>query len=699
MPQVTSVLVANRGEIARRIFATCRRAGIATVAVFSDADAGSPHAAEADRAVRLPGTGAGPTYLNGPALVAAARAAGADAVHPGYGFLAEDPAFARLVTGAGLTWIGPPPAAMQAMSRKLEARAVAAAAGLPVLPELDPAAVSEFPVLVKASAGGGGRGIRAVHGPEGLAEAAEAARREAQAAFGDGTVFCEPLLTGAHHVEVQVLADAAGTVWALTERDCSVQRRFAKVVEESPSPVVGPGLRERLHRAAAELARAVGYQSAGTVEFLVDPATGSFFFLEFNTRLQVEHPVTECVHGIDLVALQIAVAEGMALPTEPPPAAGHAIEARLYAEDPADGFRPATGIVRRLEIPGVNGRFGPPAPRRDHALGPAAAGEWWRLAAPFLRLDSGVEPGTEVTSHYDAMLAKVIAWAGDRAGALRRLAAALSGARIAGPATNRDLLVAVLGDHAFREGRADTALLAGWDLAALRPGRRACALSAAAASAAIAAANRESASVARAVPGGFRNVWSQPQLTAFDGPAGRIEVAYRWTRAGGIELVGITDGERAGEEGRARGGEAGGACGGAAPGRAAVTGFSPGTVTLEADGVRYRFEVTREENDAWVHSPLGSVRLTVLDRLPAAAAAAEPGSLRAPMPGGVARIGALAGDRVAAGQVVVVLEAMKMEHQVTAPAAGVLTEVRVSPGAQVEAGDVLAVISPDGGPG
>src|SRR6266567_2932493 len=333
---ISSLLVANRGEIARRVFASCRAAGIGTVAMFSDPDAGAPHVAEADRAVRLPGASPAQTYLNGGAIVAAALAAGADAVHPGYGFLAEDPRFARRVLAAGLVWVGPPPEAMEAMALKMRARKVASAAGVPVLPELDPGSVTEFPVLVKASAGGGGRGMRAVAEAGELAGAIESASREAQAAFGDGTVFCEPLLTGARHVEVQVLADRAGTVWALTERDCSVQRRYAKVIEETPSPAVGPELRERLLSAATALARAVGYVNAGTVEFLVGGVGGvgaggagaagagrvggEFYFLEFNTRLQVEHPVTECVHGLDLVALQLAIAEGRTRPGRRVPA-------------------------------------------------------------------------------------------------------------------------------------------------------------------------------------------------------------------------------------------------------------------------------------------------------------------------------------------------------------------------------------------
>ncbi len=654
---ISCLLVANRGEIARRVFRSCRAAGITTVAVFSDPDTRAPHVAEADRAVRLPGASSADTYLNGAAIVAAALAAGADAVHPGYGFLAEDPGFARRVLAAGLVWVGPPPEAMEAMALKIEARKRAAAAGVPVLPELDPGSVTTFPVLVKASAGGGGRGMRAVLAASELDEAIESARREAQAAFGDGTVFCEPLLTGARHIEVQVLADQAGTVWSLTERDCSVQRRYAKVIEETPSPAVGAGLRERLLSAAAALARSVGYVNAGTVEFLLasDGQHEEFYFLEFNTRLQVEHPVTECVHGIDLVALQLAIAEGRPLPAQPPAAAGHAIEARLYAEDPAEGFRPSGGPVHALAVPDVDAAFSLPG-------GPGT----------YLRLDSGVEPGTVVSAHYDAMLAKVIAWAPSRDAAARRLAASLSGARIAGPATNRDLLVSVLRNPVFLGGGADTSLLDDYDLAGLKPSVHACRISAAAAAMAVAAANRRDAEVAASIPGGWRNVASQPQLTSFTGPRGRIEVRYHWTRTG----ITIADAELDSE----------------------VVAFAPGQVTLEIAGVRSKFTVSRAGDTLWVDSALGSVRLTLLERLPAPERATESGSLIAPMPGSVTRIAAGPGDRVLAGQLVLVLEAMKMEHQIVAPAAGVLAELRVSSGAQVNAGDLLAIVT-SAGPG
>jgi len=656
---ITRVLAANRGEIARRIFRTCRRSGIGCVAVFADPDAAAPHVAEADAAVRLPGFTPADTYLNTAAIVAAALAAGADAVHPGYGFLSEDAGFARAVQAAGLTWVGPPADAIEAMGSKITSKKLAAGAGVPVLPELAPGAIAGYPVLVKASAGGGGRGMRVVRRAADLPAALESARREAQSAFGDGTVFCEPLLAGARHVEVQVLADSRGTVWALTERDCSVQRRYQKVIEETPSPAVTEPLRARLLAAAAAIARSVGYLGAGTAEFLV--SDGQFYFLEFNTRLQVEHPVTECVHGLDLVALQFDIAQGMALPSRPPPPAGHAIEARLYAEDPADGYRPASGPVHALDIPGVDARFAPPAGGAGHGL----------------RLDSGVEAGSEVSPHYDSMLAKLIAWAPARPAAARMLASALDRARIHGPATNRRLLASVLRHPAFLAGQADTSLLDGYDLAGLTPSGEACRLSATAAALAAAAANRAAARAAAGLPAGWRNVVSQPQRASFDGPHGRIEVAYLWQRDG------ITV---APEPGRA----AGEPPAGPVP---AVAGVAPGHAVLEVTGVRYRFDVARADGVVWVDSVFGSVALAPVPRLPEPVAAREPGSLVAPMPGNVVRIEAVAGQRVGAGQPLLVLEAMKMEHQIVAPADGLVAEVRVAPGDQVQAGDVLATVT------
>ena len=434
----TRVLVANRGEIARRVFATCRRLGIGTVAVYTDPDAGSPHVAEADARVRLEGRNG---YLDAQQLIAAARAAGADAVHPGYGFLSENPDFAAAVLDAGLTWIGPPVAAVAAMGSKIEAKKMMAAAGVPVLDELDPDTVTadQLPVLIKASAGGGGRGMRVVRELSELPAQVEAARREAQSAFGDPTVFCERYLATGHHVEVQVLADEHGTVWAVGERECSIQRRHQKIIEEAPSPLVErtPGMRDKLFDAARLAATAIGYTGAGTVEFMADDG-GDFFFLEMNTRLQVEHPVTEATTGLDLVGLQLQVADGGHLDPEPPPSRGYSIEARLYAEDPAKGWQPQAGPVHRFEVPNTTTQFGP-------------------LDGLGVRVDTGIVDGSEVSVFYDPMLAKVISYAPIRRQAAGLLADALARTRIHGVRTNRDLLVNVLRHPAFLDGATDTA--------------------------------------------------------------------------------------------------------------------------------------------------------------------------------------------------------------------------------------------------
>lgn len=495
---IRRLLVANRGEIARRIFSTCRAMGIETVAVFSDADAGMPHVAEADRAVRLKGFAPADTYLNAGALVAAARSTGADAIHPGYGFLSENADFATLVLDAGLTWVGPPPKAIAAMGSKVDAKALLAEAGVPMLPSwTHPEDVTDYPVLVKASAGGGGRGMRVVRAQGELADALASARREAASAFGDGTVFVERYVETGRHIEVQIIADTHGTVVALGERDCSIQRRHQKIVEEAPSPAVDDELRAALVDAAVAAARAVGYVGAGTVEFLLAP-DGQFSFLEMNTRLQVEHPVTECVYGVDLVRLQLIVAEGQPLPfTQTPPRQGHAIEVRLYAEDPAADWRPHTGTLHRFAVPTMDG----------------------------LRIDSGVETGSEIGVHYDPMLAKVIAWAPSRSEAARGLASALRRAEIHGVVTNRDLLVRVLDAPEFLDGGTDTAFL-GRHPEVLEP-----------------LVHDDpvivlAAALSRVNPGplpsGWRNVGSAPQTAVFEAPWGEVEVAYRFDRTGAL---------------------------------------------------------------------------------------------------------------------------------------------------------------------
>jgi propionyl-CoA carboxylase alpha chain len=646
---ITTLLVANRGEIARRVFRTCRALGIATVAVYSDADAGAPHVREADAAVRLPGTSPADTYLRADLLIAAARTAGADAVHPGYGFLSENAAFAAAVLDAGLTWVGPTPAAIETMGSKIESKRLMADAGVPVLSELDPAAITEaqLPVLVKASAGGGGRGMRVVRTLSELASQVEGASAEAASAFGDGTVFCEPYLETGRHIEVQVLADQHGTVWAVGERECSIQRRHQKIVEESPSPLVErlPGMRDQLFDAARAAAKAIGYVGAGTVEFLADD-TGRFYFLEMNTRLQVEHPVTECVTGLDLVGLQLGVAEGQSLPPEPPPSIGHAIEVRLYAEDPAADWRPHSGTLHRFEIPGVATEF----------TVPLGAG---------IRLDSGVVDGDVVSPHYDPMLAKVIAVAPNRDAAARSLAAALTRARIHGVTTNRDLLVRILRHPAFLAGDTDTAFFTRHGLAGLAAplaDADTVRYSALVAALADAAANRAGATVLGRLPSGWRNVVSAPQVKRFTVGEAEHVVEYRMTRSG----LTVDD--------------------------ASLVSATPEMVVLDIAGVRRRFDVVLHPGLSCVDSALGSVALTPVERFADPADQVAAGSLLAPMPGTVVRVAVAQGDRVREGQPLLWLEAMKMQHQINAPADGVVTELGVGAGDQVEVGRVLAVV-------
>ncbi|MGB6511803.1 MAG: biotin/lipoyl-containing protein, partial [Mycobacterium sp.] len=585
-------------------------------------------------------------------LIAAARAAGADAVHPGYGFLSENADFAAAVQGAGLTWIGPPVDAVRAMGSKIESKKLMAAAGVPVLDELDPETVTakQLPVLVKASSGGGGRGMRVVHELDALPSEVAAAQREAQSAFGDPTVFCERYLPTGHHVEVQILADTHGTVWAVGERECSIQRRHQKIIEEAPSPLVErtPGMRAKLFDAARLAAGAIGYAGAGTVEFLADD-DGEFYFLEMNTRLQVEHPVTEETTGLDLVELQLAVADGARLDSEPPVAQGFSIEARLYAEDPARDWQPQAGPVHRIDVPVVRTEFA--------TLG----------ARTGVRLDSGIIDGSVVSIHYDPMLAKVISYAPTRRQSAMVLADALTRSRLHGVRTNRDLLVNVLRHPAFLDGATDTAFfdthgLA--DLAAPLADAEGIRLSAIAAALADAAHNRATATVFGSIPSGWRNLASGYLVkTYLDDGGTEHRIEYRFSRTGlvlpgdeSVRLVSATADE----------------------------------VVLAHDEVDHSFSVARYDQDVYVDSPRGPVHLVALPRFPEPGSAVEKGSLVAPMPGNVIRLGAAVGDTVTSGQPLIWLEAMKMEHTITAPADGVLAELNVATGQQVEVGAVLA---------
>ncbi|WP_374324361.1 biotin carboxylase N-terminal domain-containing protein [Streptomyces sp. AP-93] len=636
---LTSLLVANRGEIAVRVFRTARALGLATVAVHSDPDADALHVRTADAAVRLPGAAPSDTYLRGDLVIAAALAAGADAVHPGYGFLSENADFARAVSAAGLTWVGPPPEAMEAMASKTRAKDLMRAAGVPLLDPVDPhaATTADLPLLLKAAAGGGGRGMRVVRDLDCLKESLEAASAEAQSAFGDGEVFAEPYVERGRHVEVQILADSHGTVWALGTRDCSLQRRHQKVIEEAPAPGLPEALRATLHEAAVAAARAVSYEGAGTVEFLVT-ADGRPYFLEMNTRLQVEHPVTEAVFGIDLVALQLRIAEGAALPLHPPTPAGHAVEARLYAEDPAQDWRPQTGTLHTLAVPGE------------------------------VRVDTGFTDGDTVSIHYDPMLAKVVAHAPTRAEAVRALAHALAGARIHGLTTNRELLVGSLRHPEFAAARLDTGfyerhLPALTEAAADDP---APVLSALAAALAEAAPDPDARLATRL--GGWRNLRSQPQSRRYTAAGTEHEVRYHPSRSGPPELLDH-------------------------PG-VRILSATRHLVTLEVDGVRRLFHVKQKSNTTYVDSVLGSQSLTPIPRFADPQDRTEPGSLLAPMPGTVVRVaeGLAPGSPVTAGQPLLWLEAMKMEHRILAPASGTLTALHAVTGQQVEFGALLAVV-------
>jgi acetyl/propionyl-CoA carboxylase alpha subunit len=653
---ISKLLVANRGEIAARIIRSAHALGIATVAVYSDPDAAAPYVTLADEAVRLPGAAPADTYLRGDLIVAAAAAAGADAVHPGYGFLSENAAFARACADAGLIFVGPAAETIAAMGDKVKAKAIMAAAGVPVLPSAtipaagtgDLAAAAAgvgFPLLVKAAFGGGGRGMRLVTDPGELSEAVSTARREAASAFGDGTVFLERFVTDPRHVEVQILGDTTGTVIHLFERECSIQRRYQKIVEECPSPAVDEDLRDALTAAAEAAGQAVGYTGAGTVEFVLD-RDGSFYFLEMNTRLQVEHPVTEEVTGLDLVELQVRIAEGEPLPPSAREAriGGHAIEVRLYAEDVQGGFLPASGTLHRFEIP----------------------------AAPGIRVDTGFRDGSVVSPHYDAMLAKVIAHGRTRAGAARRLARALGQAEIHGVTTNRDLLTAILREPEFLAGGTDTGYLTRHEPAALAaaaaPGAAAARVHALAAALARQAGNRAGAPVLGTLPSGWRNVSSAPQRVTFTAAGEPYEVAYRIR---GEQVTAEINGD---------------------PVEALVLAASPDWVDLEIDGTRRVYRVHQAGDGMYVDASDGASALRETPRFGDPTKLAPAGSLLAPMPGLVLRVLAEPGTAVTAGQPILVLEAMKMEQTVSAPAAGVLAELHAKAGDQVSTGQILAVL-------
>jgi len=638
MSAFRKILIANRGEIACRVIRTARARGYSTVAVASEADRDALHARLACETVVIGPAPAAQSYLDAERILEAARRTGADAVHPGYGFLSENAAFAQACLDAGLMFIGPPPEAIRVMGDKALAKRRMIEAGVPCIPGYqgedagDARLLEEgkrigFPLMVKAAAGGGGRGIRLVAQAAELPAALASARSEAQSGFGDGTLLLERAIEGARHVEIQVFGDRFGHLVHLGERDCSVQRRRQKVIEEAPSPALDAGLRARMGAVAVEAARAVGYVGAGTVEFLLD-REGGFYFLEMNTRLQVEHPVTELVTGLDLVALQLEVAAGKPLPFGQADVSlnGWAVEARLYAEDPAQGFLPQTG---RLSV-------------------------WRPAAGEGVRIDHGLSPGAEITPFYDPMIAKVIAWGGDRETARRRLIEALRDTAALGVGTNKAFLIRTLEAEAFAAGEADTGFLGrtypdGFPSPAPDADIRALA----------------AALLSEGAGAGWRsNAWlTHPVVLEAGGEQHRLAV-----RREGLAW-------RVGDQ------------------RLEILARSDDRVTWRADG--HERSAVFAIADGVLHLDLGDAVHVVSDITfapPKSTQATSDGRVRAPMSGLVCAVHIAPGDPVRRGQLLIVLEAMKMEHQILSPRDGVALSVAAGPGAQVSARDLLAEI-------
>ena len=646
-----TVLVANRGEIAVRVIRTLRRLGVRAVAVYSDADAGARHVTEADVAVRLGPPPARESYLDIARILDAAGRTGAQAVHPGYGFLAENAAFAAACAGAGIVFVGPPTRAIEVMGDKITAKTAVAAAGVPVVPGratpgmtdadlVEAAAEIGFPVLVKPSAGGGGKGMRAVHDPAALADALAGARREAAASFGDDTLFIERLVTRPRHIEVQVLADQAGNTIHLGERECSLQRRHQKIVEEAPSPLLDPGTRARIGRSACATAASVGYVGAGTVEFIVGgDRPDEYFFMEMNTRLQVEHPVTEMVTGLDLVEQQLRVAAGepLHLSQDDVTLDGHAIEARLYAEDPAHGFLPTGGRVVLLREPSGEG----------------------------VRVDSGLCEGADVGTTYDPMLSKVIAWGPDRAAALARLDRALGDTALFGFPTNLQFVRSLLADDDVRAGRLDTGLVE-------RVAER---ITAPAPPSEVYAAFALLRLAAAWPAGPAVDPWDVPSGWRLGEPAPlRVRPHLAGHTAVDVTVVGPPTAAhvRIGD---------GPAVSAGLDGPLLTYGGATGLIEACVDGTSTWI--------AWQGTTWALADATVERQGSEDEAGRE---VHSPMPGTVIAVPVKSGELVEQGQVVAIVEAMKMEHSLRAPASGVV-EVMVSTGDQTALGQLLARVS------
>jgi 3-methylcrotonyl-CoA carboxylase alpha subunit len=665
----SKILIANRGEIACRVMRTAKRLAIRTVAVYSAADENALHVALADEAYPIGPAAARESYLSIEKIIAVAKESGAEAVHPGYGFLSENAAFADACAGAGIVFIGPPASAIRAMGSKSAAKALMAKAGVPLVPgyhgiDQDPALLAReaktigFPVLIKASAGGGGKGMRIVESAADFVAALAAAKREAKASFGDDTVLVEKYLTRPRHIEMQIFADTHGNCVHLLERDCSVQRRHQKVVEEAPAPGMDPARRAAMGAAAIAAARAVDYVGAGTIEFIAEG--DDFFFMEMNTRLQVEHPVTEMISGTDLVEWQLRVAAGETLPKRQDALAisGHAIEVRLYAEDPSRDFLPATGTLRHLRAPVQDGPGGD----------------------PHIRVDTGVREGDAVSIHYDPMIAKLVAWGEDREAALRRLREALDRYEIVGVTTNRDFLARLAADPEFAEGGVDTGFIARRrDTLIPSPGAvpprilAAAALSLlldqAAAAQVAAAASPDPYSPWHSRQGWRLNGDTYQDLVFLDGEQSRAVRAHY--RGGRFRLD--VDGRSCDALARRE---------------------SDGALAISLDGIASRVRVVRSAGELTLFADGASYRLVHRDPLaPQAEEELAGGRLTAPMPGRIIQVLVVAQATVRRGETLLVLEAMKMEHSVTAPADGIVERLNYAVGDLVEEGAELLVLA------
>jgi len=633
------LLIANRGEIACRIIKSAHEMGISCVAVYTNADSESPFVRQADEAIKL-----SDTYLNSKEIIEAAIQTGAQAIHPGYGFLSENAKFSRDVLKAGLIWVGPSSKVITSMGDKLKAKDIAEKAGVPTLPmTTDPKKANTigYPLLIKAAAGGGGKGMRIVESKKDLKESLLGAQREAMTGFGDDRVFIERYVASSRHIEIQILGDTHGNVVHLGERECSIQRRHQKIIEESPSPRVNPEMREAMGNAAIKLAKKLKYESAGTVEFLVDDKTGEFWFLEVNTRLQVEHPVTEEVTGKDLVYEQLRIARGEELGYEQGDISweGSSIEARLYAEDPANEFLPATGTLIAYETDeGIDARW-----------------------------DTGIEQGSVIGTDFDPMLAKVIAKGKNRTDAANKLALALQSLHIGGVTTNRDFLVASLRSKHFHKGQTTS------DFIEKAKPQRSVILKGLQLEQAVTAAalwiqgeNRNNASLLKEAPSGWRNSRLPRQKISFEYSDKEINVTYKANRDGSFDLNEDT--------------------------KANILKWTTTGIDLEVNNTRFFSKVTRKNDDLVVHGPWGDALLKILPRFTLPGAELQAGGLVAPMPGKVIDLKVKVGSKVKKGDTLVILEAMKMEHQVKAIEDGKVTQVLIKKDDQLENGALLMIV-------